>query len=147
MVLIRWKTIINARISYKTGCPTCKESSGEKFVASVLDGLKIKYQQQKTFEACVDEKLLPFDFYLLDCNLCIEYDGRQHYEPVTHFGGQIAFETRQYHDMIKDIFYSKEEYDIPLLRIKYDVLFNQIKLMVIDFIDKQSLIYQRKINI
>jgi hypothetical protein len=30
----------------------------------------------------------PFDFYLPDYNLLIEFQGRQHYEAVEKFGGE-----------------------------------------------------------
>lgn len=128
-----WFALINCRTGKnKSGCPICKESKGEKLIAGILNELKIKYKRQKTFKPCIDERLLPFDFYLPDQNICIEYDGRQHYELVGIFGGQDALELIQWHDMIKNIFC--EEYKIPLLRIKYTAPNDQVKQMIIDFI-------------
>ncbi len=70
-----WATEIYHRIMHKNGCPLCKLSKGETLVVEILNELEIRYEQQKTFEACRDEQVLPFDFYLPDKNICIEYDG------------------------------------------------------------------------
>lgn len=60
---------------------------------------------------------MPFDFYLLKYNLCVEYQGKQHYETVEFFGGEKEFEIRQKHDKIKRNFCKKNK--IVLLEIKY----------------------------
>lgn len=102
---------------YGKGCPKCNESKGEKQVSLYLDKYNIKYETQKTFDGCYDIKLLPFDFYLPDYNCCIEYDGKQHFEPIEYFGGQETFEYTQKHDNIKNE-YCKNN-GISLLRIPY----------------------------
>jgi len=63
------------------------------------------------------KKALQFDFYLPERNACIEYDGKQHYEPVDYFGGEKAFRLSLIRDGIKTA-YCKEK-GIPLLRIPY----------------------------
>jgi len=85
----------------KQGCPKCKESRGERVVSMVLDSLLVSYERQKKFDGCKYKSKLPFDFYLPDHNTCIEYHGRQHYEPVDHFGGDKGLKTRQRLDRIK----------------------------------------------
>lgn len=62
-----------------TGCPFCKMSSGEREIYNFLKANKIKFEFQKTFTDCKIERCLPFDFYLSDYNLCIEYDGEFHF--------------------------------------------------------------------
>ena len=57
-------------------------------------------------------------FYLLDSNICIEYDGIQHFEPVNDFGGEIEFNNIQIRDNIKNE-YCKNN-NINLIRIRYD---------------------------
>ena len=42
-----------------------------------------------------------FDFYLPDNNICIEYQGQQHYYPIEHFGGKDRFEEQVQRDLIK----------------------------------------------
>lgn len=104
------------------GCPKCNMSKGETEIGIWLDSKNIKYIQQYTFVDCRDKNPLPFDFYVPQYNLCIEYDGEQHYTPVT-FGGMDEnlaieqFKKTQYHDEIKTT-YCKDN-DIQLLRIPY----------------------------
>lgn len=100
-----------------TGCPCCQGSKGEKQVSKWLDAHNIIYESQKKFNNCRNKNSLPFDFYLPEYNICIEYDGEQHYRPVEYFGGQYGFECRLKHDGIKND-YCKNN-NILLLRIPY----------------------------
>lgn len=99
------------------GCPQCNESKGENQVRSWLKNHSIVYEHQKKFDDCKDIKALPFDFYLPDYNTIIEYDGKQHFEPIEYFGGQDRYEYIIKHDKIKDE-YCKNN-GISLLRIPY----------------------------
>ena len=99
------------------GCPQCNESSGERHVRLWLDNNRIEYIREKSFNDCIDIKPLPFDFYLPDYNVVIEYQGQQHYRPVEIFGGEKAFERQQKHDNIKRE-YCKNN-NIRLLEIPY----------------------------
>ena len=110
------------------GCPYCfgkkksKITKGEKRVEEVLTDLKIKYKSQYGFDSCRDVNKLLFDYYLPDFNMCIEYDGRQHFEPV-RFGGISEEEAldnlklTQAHDLIKTNYCISN--NIHLLRIPY----------------------------
>ena len=82
-----------------------------------MENNNINYIPQKRFKDCKDNKPLPFDFYLPILNICIEYDGEQHFKSKEHFGGEQGFLTRQKHDQIKTD-YCKNN-NIPLLRISY----------------------------
>lgn len=104
------------------GCPICNQSKGEKEIRKYLDNLCIKYEVQKTFEDCKLKGYLKFDFYIPTLNMCIEYDGRQHFEPVDFSGRGIDWANEQfklikYRDSLKSIFC--EEHNIKLVRIKY----------------------------
>lgn len=99
------------------GCPKCAESKGEREVRQWLDCHNIAYKHQKVFKDCVDIKPLPFDFYLPDYNVAIEYQGEQHYKSVDYFGGEKAFEKRKLHDKIKSDYCAKN--NILLLAIPY----------------------------
>lgn len=101
-----------------TGCPSCNESHGERTVKNYLTNMCVSFKEQYTFDGCKNKKLLPFDFYLPDCNVCIEYDGIQHFEPVDAFGGQSYFDKVIKHDAIKTNYCIKN--GIPLVRIRYD---------------------------
>lgn len=100
-----------------SGCPKCKASVGENKIEQYLIKNKIQYKTEYRFNDCKYKQPLPFDFYLPKHNICIEYDGRQHYESIEHFGGQQALEYRQVKDNIKTL-YCKDN-DIALIRIPY----------------------------
>ena len=100
------------------GCPRCNESHGEKIIEEYLRKHQIKFEQQYTFLDCRNKKPLPFDFYISSMNVCIEYDGIQHFEPVKYFGGVDALKQRQHNDNIKTNYCLS--HNIDLLRIKYD---------------------------
>lgn len=100
------------------GCPICKESSGEREIRLYLDFKNIKYIRQNRFTFCKNILPLPFDFYLSELNVCIEYNGEQHYKPFKYFGGEEKLKKTKKNDKIK-IEYCKNN-KIPLIIIKYD---------------------------
>ena len=109
-------------ILFGKGCPRCKSSKGEKKIAQILKEKNVEFITQKTFDQCRHEHVLPFDFYIPSMNICIEYDGLQHYEPCA-FGG-ISMEeaiqnlkTYQLRDSIKNKYC--ELNNIALVRIPY----------------------------
>lgn len=115
-------------------CRYCSntESAGERAVRLYLESLQIDYVQQKKFEDCADKRQLPFDFYLIDQNILIEYDGEQHYWAVF---GEKSFQNTLKHDEIKNN-YCKEN-DIPLLRIPYWEKGN-IEIIIDNFINNRQ---------
>lgn len=98
-------------------CDNCSgvESIGEKRIRHYLEGNKIKFQQEKWFSDCRDINPLPFDFYLYEYNIIIEFDGRQHFEETDHF--TYSFETVRKHDLIKNQYCVDN--NIKLIRIPY----------------------------
>lgn len=104
-------------------CPRCTSMTrGEVLVSHVLDELGIAYEYQKAFDGLVYKYHLRVDFYLPDYRLVIEYDGKQHYEPVS-FGGMDkettnkVFEVSKHRDRLKDKYFN--EHNIDVLRIPY----------------------------
>jgi hypothetical protein len=86
------------------GCKGCASKSiGEDRCYEVLLNIieKNKIEKQYIFNDCRDILPLPFDLYLPDYNICIEYNGIQHYKPVEKFGGIKGLEIVKKHDMIK----------------------------------------------
>lgn len=65
------------------GCPKCRSSIGEYYIAEYLESRNIKYIRQKQFDECLYKNKLRFDFYLPEYNICIEFQGEQHYKPVS----------------------------------------------------------------
>jgi hypothetical protein len=100
-----------------SGCPKCNNSKGELKVEKWLIENNIEYDNQKTFDDLIYKNNLYFDFYLPKYNICIEYDGRQHFEPDEYFGGEEKFNTNKIRDNIKNN-YCKDN-DIKLIRIPY----------------------------
>jgi hypothetical protein len=100
------------------GCPSCRVSKGELEISKILNKNNIEFKIQYKFSECKNIKELPFDFYLSNYNICIEYNGEQHYRPVDYFGGDERFITQLKTDKIK------EEYcilnNILLIVIKYN---------------------------
>lgn len=76
-----------------------------------------------------DKKVLPFDFYLPTHNLCIEYDGLQHFEAVEFWGGSENLKYIQKHDQIKNNFCKIN--NIKLIRIKYNRKFKSDDILEI----------------
>lgn len=111
------------------GCPVCRISGGENKIIKTLNEFSIKYDFQKTFDGCKYKQLLQFDFYLPEFNVCIEYDGKQHYKPIDWFGGEENFKKQQLRDEIKED-YCKNN-GIDLLRIPYTE-FDNIKEIIIN---------------
>lgn len=100
------------------GCTLCnKGSKGEEKISSILENKNIKYLNQKSFEGCKYINKLSFDFYLPEYNTCIEYDGKQHFESIEYFGGELSLEKQKIKDSIKDSFCLNN--NIKLIRIPY----------------------------
>jgi len=99
------------------GCPKCNKSKGEKIISWFLDKKNINYEEQKRFDGCKNKSHLLFDFYLPDYNICVEFQGVQHYKANEHMNGSIGLKKRQINDNIKREFCKKN--DIKLVEIKY----------------------------
>ena len=100
------------------GCPLCKESKGERKIRIFLKENNINFIPQHKFNDCKNILSLPFDFYLPEHNICIEYNGRQHYEPIKLWGGINNLTEIKKRDKIK-MQYCKNN-NIPLIIIKYN---------------------------
>lgn len=99
------------------GCPNCKIPIGENIISTFLTKNNIIFTTQQTFIKCVYKQKLHFDFYLPKHNICIEYDGIQHFKPINFFGGEESFKLQLLKDNTKTE-YCKEN-NIRLVRIPY----------------------------
>jgi very-short-patch-repair endonuclease len=82
--------------------------------------MKIPFEQNKSFSDCFNpetHRRLYFDFYFLQHNLCIEYDGEQHFRG---WRKSSVNRTKEYYQKLDSI---KNKYcidkDIKLIRIHY----------------------------
>ncbi len=111
----------------KSKCPRCSSSKGEEKVREYLVKNNFKFIEQHKFKDCRNKKQLPFDFFLPLYNICIEFDGGQHFKPVSYFGGQKSLEYIKQNDLIKTKYC--EEKGIGLIRINY-LEFNKVETIL-----------------
>ena len=127
-----WKSNAASMANGNKTCPSCCHYyKGEQITENVLNKYQIRYIAQYKFNDCKDKRPLPFDFYLPDLNICIEYDGRQHFFPVF---GEENFKKTILHDKIKDEYCLHNR--INLIRIN-----SSYKLIEETLIDRLSKIY------
>jgi hypothetical protein len=77
------------------GCPFCQESKGEKEIRLFLEKKNEKYIQ----EFKIDNRY--YDFFLPNKNIFIEFNGKQHYQPIKFFGGDENFKKQKNSDLEK----------------------------------------------
>ena len=101
---------------YGHGCLECVSSKGENKIKNILENKKLRYKKNYEFSGCKRTRKLRFDFYLLDKNICIEYDGEHHFAENEYFG-KGNLEYIKVNDEIKNE-YCKDN-KIKLIRIPY----------------------------
>lgn len=119
------------------------QSYGEQKVSEILNDLQIKYLREYSFPDLRSSKnrVLYFDFYLPDYNMCIEYDGIQHYEyrENSEWNTKEKFLEGKERDRLKDEYCAANH--ISLIRIpytQYDQLNSNFLLELILNIDKSG---------
>lgn len=119
----------------------CKhESKWEMLIKDLLTSLNIEFIPQKRFKDCKNKKetdMLPFDFYIEDKNLAIEYDGLHHYEPIKGWGGEEKFNIIQENDAIKNQYCF--EHNITLLRIPYTYSEKEVKDTIVNILSPATI--------
>lgn len=125
-----------ARINdgHVTSCGCRVQSCGEAYIQNVLQEMKVNFLPQYTFDDCKNIYMLRFDFAILNNDRplgLIEYDGRQHFEPIDWFGGEMGFKNTQKRDEIKNAYC--KQHAIPLLRLPYALSLNEIKIKIYEY--------------
>jgi very-short-patch-repair endonuclease len=113
-------------LNYSKGCKYCNETKGEKQIRIYLENNNLKYKQQYKNHGFI------FDFYIPDYNTYIEFNGRQHYEPIEFFGGVKSYNKQLSKDKLKDQILKNE--NIKLIKIGY------WQINKVDYILKKELI-------
>jgi hypothetical protein len=96
------------------GCLISKENNK---ISKILYDLNIEFEKEKGYINCCNKNMLRFDFYLPEYNLCIEFQGEQHYRSVNIFNGDIGYIGRKRNDYIKKQFCKNN--NINFLEIPY----------------------------
>lgn len=108
------------------GCPKCNQSKGEAQIEAFLKERNINYTSEYRFKDCRNKIPLPFDFAVFDKYknlLClIEYQGKQHFEPVNSFGGKKSFEEQQKRDKIKRDYCKRNNIKLYIISYKEDLI-------------------------
>ena len=107
------------------GCPRCGNIKSRHFISKGEDVIqKFLIENNISFIFQYDIKcpinflgIAYIDFYLPDYNIFIEYNGRQHYEPISFFGGKDVFEKQQKRDNFVRNYC--QENNIELIEISY----------------------------
>ena len=114
------KKIINGyslRSGTTKSCGCINYSIGEQYIKDILISNNIDFKKEYKFE---DFKQYRYDFAILINNKVvrlIEFDGKQHYEPVKLWDKTIEFSERQKRDQEKNEY--AKSHNIPLVRIPY----------------------------
>ena len=115
-----------------------RASRGEIKIEEILTMNEIPFQMEYTFPglASPNGKLLRFDFAIFDddgnLEFLIEYQGKQHYQAVSKFGGNKGFYQQKYNDTQKRTFCMKN--NIKLIEIPY----YEENLITYDYIMKKA---------
>ncbi len=133
-----WKVAINDFVNQSHRCPHCNKSKGEARIAKILDAHKIKYEREYRFDDCKYKYRLPFDFYLYENNICIEFDGIHHFKPTTFASKDDKnlikrFEVGKIKDEIRNRYCLKHK--ITLIRFKYDVTDEEMETQILNAIN------------
>ena len=99
-----------------------------EYITRLLTELEVQYKTEYSFEDLLDQKILRFDFAVLEPSLkLIEFDGEQHFNASEGWGGQDKLNYIQTHDEIEN--------NIPLLRLNYLQTEEEIKEEIKKFFD------------
>ena len=107
----------NNLISGNTQSCGCGKSHGEAQIKQLLTQLGIKYYSEWSFPDLIDVGPLKFDIYVPDLKILIEYQGIQHFQPITFFGGEQRFLKQNERDNKKRLYC--KEHNIKLIEIPY----------------------------
>lgn len=105
-----WETAPYNILKDNCGCPRCSANKNEKIIYSILEKNNIDFVFNKSIKLINNNfPNYRFDFFIIDCNSIIEYNGIQHYEP-TCFGGialkkaELNFQKQRQRDLkLKEI--------------------------------------------
>lgn len=122
-----------------TSCGCRRQSSREQLIRNELRRAGVLFAEQYSFSDCCDKQALLFDFAIfcngkIDC--LIEYDGRQHFEPIQFFGGKKDFLSSVRRDNIKNEYCKKNK--IKLFRLPYTLSDKEILEKVRDIIIRRD---------
>ena len=115
-------------------CPNCNRhfwSHGERTIANILSQYNISYIHSFKPYTLIDQYVLHFDFKI-GSHILLEYQGKQHYQPIDYFGGKESFARQQKHDRMKRAWAKQNGY--LLIEIRYNQNIKDIMLPLISLL-------------
>lgn len=113
-----------------------RSSRGEIKIEEILKNSGLAFQEEYSFPDLVSSNGRPlrFDFAVFDdegnIDFLIEYQGVQHYEAKSKFGGYTGLRRQQYNDLQKRVYCKKNNLILIAIpytdegRISYDYIMN-----------------------
>ena len=113
-----------------------KASRGQIKICDILTDAGVDFQEQYSFSDLVGQSGRPlrFDFCIFDdagdIDFLIQYQGIQHYEPKSKFGGWSGLRKQQYNDMKKRQYCKAHGYTLVIIpytdqnMINYDYIYH-----------------------
>jgi len=136
----------------------------KKYLRNAENRLRVKYGYPKIGEGWVNETYLlntiknlyprikvihqgsppwlglqRFDVWLPDINVAIEYQGKQHFEPIEHFGGTEGFQKSQERDAKKKKLAIQNDVTIVYFSYEEDLTPDLIKNRLIQVMGNQTI--------
>ena len=111
-----------------------RASRGEIKIEEILNANGLVFEEEYTFSDLLSSSGHPlrFDFAVFDdaneLDFLIEYQGIQHYEPKSKFGGITGLRKQQYNDMCKREYCKRHNIKLVLIpywdepRVNYDYI-------------------------
>ena len=102
------------------GCPICSFTRGEQAIYNYLIEHDIQFEYQYEFPSLdlfSSNTKFRVDFWLKKINVIIEYNGEQHYKPISIFGGEKRYTIQQERDESLRVFCRQKK--ITLIEIPY----------------------------
>lgn len=114
------------------GCPLCSYSKGEELICRILNSCGIEYTRQ--FKIDISQSINPsgqayIDFYIPSKNVAIEYNGKQHYTPIEHFGGKLELCRQQARDQYVQEYCKDNGINLVVFKFNdtYDYILQQLQ--------------------
>jgi len=105
-------------LSQKQNCPKCSELSNiseTRLFNFIKENCNYNIKRQKKFSWLGSKRI---DIFIEELNIGIEYQGKQHFEPVECFGGAFEFEKTKKRDEEK--YNECKKHGIKLLYVSYE---------------------------
>ena len=105
-------------INQKQGCSKCSEKtnlSENKVFEFIKDNTNYEVEQQKKFKWLGQKRI---DIFINELNIGIEYQGRQHFQPIEYYGGIDEYENIKRRDSEK--YYQCKKHGIKIIYVSYE---------------------------